>query len=75
MATYTAVYTIADTFELDFDLKDVFKWYIKWGVLRVTHKEGDDEIEIHPDFCATDDPQFKHPNSVVDEDGHDVTAK
>ena len=70
--TYNAVYQISDTFELDFDLNKVFSWEIKWGVMYVVMNEGDEEIEINPTYCNTDQPQFKHPNNVLDDDYEDI---
>ena len=65
MFTVNATYQVTDSFEIDFDLSKVFEFYIKWGVLHVTMNEGDEEIEIHPTFNNTDDPQFKWPTKTV----------
>jgi hypothetical protein len=61
----TAFYTSSSRWTLDFDLKDVYEWYVKWDTLYVKHQESDaDFFEYEPEYSAFDSETMKHPESL-----------
>ena len=64
-----AYYSSSSKWELDFDLKDVYKWYVKWDTLYVQHKEGDLDFEKYePRFPACGEQSLKHPDTLYLDD-------
>jgi hypothetical protein len=65
----TAFYTSSSRWTLDFDLKDVYEWYVKWDTLYVKHHENDAVfVKYHPNYSAFADEGLKHPESLWIED-------
>ncbi len=61
----TAFYSSSSKWELDFDLKDTYNWYVKWDTLYVKHQESDaDFFEYEPEYSAFDSETMKHPESL-----------
>jgi hypothetical protein len=57
--------------ELPFDILSVHEFYVKWDVLYVTHKDGEEELEYEADESEVDDADeeeaehdFKYPNVI-----------
>ena len=48
MNTVTGQFTIEVSFDIDFDLGDVFEYDFYMDMLVVTHNEGDEEVEYKP---------------------------
>lgn len=65
--TLTAFYSVASTWELDFDLNSVADWYVNHDVLHVKWNAEDDEYEeIEPTYAADEDTEmYKHPQKTV----------
>ncbi len=57
-------YTVTSSYEVDFDLTTVNDWYVKWGILCIQPKSGDDYLKIEPVFDGEQDDidAFKEPN-------------
>ena len=61
----TATYISSSQWTLDFDLKDVHDWYVKWDMLYVKHQENDEDyVEYEPEYSAFDSDALKHPESL-----------
>lgn len=54
MTTLQVVYYTNSLFDLDFDLKEVHDWWVKWDTLYVVHSEGEDPEEYEPDISGAD---------------------
>ncbi len=64
--TITAVYKTTSIFNIDFDLKSVHDYWIKWDTLFVVHNEGDDAVEYSAVSSAEDDHEcYKAPVEVL----------
>jgi hypothetical protein len=83
MANITAYYTTASTWdmadvleELGIEAHQVKDYYIKWDMLVLTYIDADgeeQEEEIAPTFCGTEQPDFKRPSDVEDEFREEIT--
>ncbi len=61
----TATYISSSQWTLDFDLKDVHDWYVKWDMLYVKHQENDEDyVEYEPEYSAYDSEALKTPASL-----------
>ncbi len=61
----TATYISSSRWTLDFDLKDVHDWYVKWETLYVKHQENDEDyVEYEPEYSAYDSDALKRPASL-----------
>jgi len=58
-----AYYGNTSVWTLDFDIKTVFEWYIKWNTLYVKHTETSDYQEFEPDLSA-EGADWKRPDQV-----------
>jgi len=64
-----ASYSSSSKWELDFDLQDTHKWYVKWDTLYVQHKEGDSDFEEYePSFSASGEQSLKYPDTLYLDD-------
>ena len=65
----TNYYTTSSIWDLDFDLRKVRAWYVRWDSLFVQHNIGDKWVEYPPCYSAEDDIYYiKHPKEYyVDE--------
>lgn len=62
---FISSYQSNSVFELDFDIRDSFDWYLKWDTLYVQHHENDEWHEYEPDRPYYDDSEsHKHPKEV-----------
>jgi hypothetical protein len=65
MNELTVCYQVESNWNLEFDLKDVADWYVKWDKLFVKHNQDDEDYEEYePDFSALESYDFKRPNEV-----------
>lgn len=74
MANVTVEYIVSDSYDIDFDLNSVYRWSIKYGILRVQHEKDGEIIEIEPTFAESDDPCFKFPAAIF-QDGDQIVEK
>ncbi len=69
MSELTVYYQAASNWDLEFDLKDVADWYVKWDTLFVKHNEDDEDYEEYEADCsALENYDFKRPNEVYLDD-------
>lgn len=55
-------YYISSMWDLDFDLRKVHAWYVRWDTLFVQHNIADKWVEYPPTISAEDDFDYiKHP--------------
>ena len=70
MKELVAVYYSNNIFEIDFNINQVHKWFIKRDVLYVIHKDGDDIVEYYPNVSALDDYDYiKYPAEIYVDGG------
>jgi hypothetical protein len=61
--TVEATYTASMSWEIDFNLKKVYYWYMKYDVLYVQHTEMD-TIYKEYEMSNYGEPDIKYPNKV-----------
>ena len=69
-----ALYVAPTWFEIDFDLRDVTSWYIKYDVLNVIHNKGEDWKSYQPSGagdCDYSSPERQYITEL-DEDGDEL---
>ena len=54
-----AKYEVHSCYEIDFNIQEVFAWWVKYDTLYVIHKKGDDTEMFSPNYPARD-TDFKH---------------
>jgi hypothetical protein len=63
--TVYANYFFTSIFKFEFDLDEVFDWYVKWDILHVKFKESDlDYMEIEPMLTAAETINCKRPWTI-----------
>ena len=57
-STISCEYRVYDRFEVDGDLNEAFSYGVKWGVLYIVWKEGEQAVEVLPVQSVEDDEDF-----------------